>query len=90
MARSAGPPAAPPDGPPDFESALARLEKIVETMEGGELPLEESLRLFEEGVGLARRLEEQLRRAELRVEALVRGTDGRESTVPFDAPADEP
>lgn len=90
MARGAGSPVPPAGGPPDFEGALARLETIVETMEGGDLPLEESLRLFEEGVGLARRLEDQLRRAELKVEALVRGADGKETTVPFDAPADEP
>lgn len=90
MAKGAGSPGAPPGDVPGFEDALARLEKIVETMEGGDLPLEESLRLFEEGVGLARQLEDRLRRAEIRIETLVRGTDGGETSVPFDAPADEP
>jgi len=40
--------------PPGFEEALARLEAIVKGLEDGDLPLEESLRLFEEGVSLTR------------------------------------
>ena len=55
-----------------FEEALQRLEAIVDRLEGGELPLEEALARFEEGVRLSRRLSEQLGAAELRVERLLR------------------
>ena len=46
--------AAPTEGTPSFENAIARLSEIVKTLERGDLPLEESLRLFEEGVRLSR------------------------------------
>ena len=55
-----------------FEAALERLEGIVDRLEGGELELEEALRIFEAGVGLARRCAGQLEDAERRVEILVR------------------
>lgn len=54
-----------------FEGAIHRLGEIVEELEAGELPLEESLALFEEGVGLARRSQGILQRAERRVEQLL-------------------
>jgi len=54
-----------------FESALSRLGEIVDRLEGGELPLEESLKLFEEGVRLARTAEARLDAAEKRVEELL-------------------
>jgi exodeoxyribonuclease VII small subunit len=57
--------------PLSFEAAQARLETIVSQLEGGDLPLEQSLALFEEGVGLARRAQEQLDRAERRIEELL-------------------
>lgn len=63
-----------------FEEALARLEEIVARLEGGDLPLEESLALFEEGVGLTRLCQEILLAAEGRLEMLVAG-----GTVPFPA-----
>lgn len=53
-----------------FEDALARLDEIVGQLEEGELALETSLKLFEEGQLLARRCTELLDQAELRVEAL--------------------
>ena len=59
-----------------FEEALARLEAIVDGLEGGELALEDALARFEEGVGLTRALSEQLTQAERRVEQLVRGGAG--------------
>jgi len=46
-----------------FEAALERLEAIVQRLEGGELPLEEALAAFEEGVGLSRRCAAQLEAA---------------------------
>jgi exodeoxyribonuclease VII small subunit len=60
-----------PESAPSFENALGRLSDIVERLEGGELPLEESLRLFEEGVRLARAAEAKLEAAERRVEELL-------------------
>lgn len=56
---------------PSFESSVQRLGQIVERLEQGELPLEESLALFEEGVRLARASQAQLDRAEKRVEELL-------------------
>ncbi len=55
----------------DFEAALAALEETVTALEGGELPLEEALRRFEEGTRLLRRCEAALKRAEQRVEILL-------------------
>lgn len=59
------------EGGTSFEDSIRRLSEIVETLEGGELPLEESLRLFEEGVKLARSSQGTLDRAERRVEELL-------------------
>lgn len=56
---------------PNFEASLARLSEIVEQLESGELPLERSLTLFEEGVGLARASQAKLDQAERRVEELL-------------------
>ena len=62
---------------------MKRLEKIVDQLESGELPLDESLRLFEEGIGLSRRAGALLDQAERKVEALTRAADGTLGTVPF-------
>lgn len=68
-----------------FEAAKKRLGAIVEKLEEGELPLEESLRLFEEGVGLARAAQEKLDGAEKRIEVLLKVDDqGRTKTTPFE------
>ncbi len=68
-------PAAPEEEPAlasrTFEDSIRRLAEIVEALEGGELPLEESLRLFEEGMKLARASQAKLDRAEKRVEELL-------------------
>ena len=56
---------------PSFEDALRRLSEIVEKLEDGELPLEDSLKLFEEGVRLARTSQSRLDAAERRVEELL-------------------
>lgn len=69
--------------PETFEKSLARLESIISRLEGDELPLEESLTLFEEGVGLVKRCSHRLVEAERRVECLV-ATDGDDTTVPLD------
>ena len=56
---------------PSFEESIRRLGSIVEQLEDGELPLEESLKLFEEGVVLARASQRFLDKAEERVEELL-------------------
>ena len=64
--------AAPADGADaSFEETIRRIGEIVEALEEGELPLEDSLRLFEEGVKLARASQAKLDRAEKRVEELL-------------------
>ncbi len=71
---------------PDFEAALAELEQIVERLEHGDLPLEESLRQFERGVELTRNCQKALRQAEQKISILSRGPEG-ESVEPFVPPA---
>lgn len=76
-----------------FEAAIKRLSGIVQTLERGELPLEESLRLFEEGVKLSRISQQRLDAAEKRVEQLLAVDEqGRARTAPFatDAAEGEP
>src|SRR5262249_4727109 len=68
---------------PSFEEALARLETIVEELEGGALSLEQSIARYEEGVRLSRRLTETLDRAEKRIERLTQ-EGGEPATVPAD------
>lgn len=59
-----------------FEESLNDLERIVKHLEDGDLPLEESLKLFEEGVKLSRECRERLTNAERRIEVLMRESDG--------------
>ena len=61
---------------PRFEEALAGLETIVSRLEAGELPLDDALKLFEEGVRLARLCGAKLDEAERRIEILMKGADG--------------
>lgn len=68
----------------NFEASLAALEKVVRELERGDLPLEESLRLFEQGVKLSRECQERLNQAERRVEVLLRDTEGRPVLSAFD------
>jgi exodeoxyribonuclease VII small subunit len=73
------------DEPPlRFEDGLQALEALVAALETGELALEDALRCFEDGVGLVRRLNEQLAAAEQRVEILTRAGDGRLEVRPAD------
>ena len=59
-----------------FEDALARLEEIVKALESGNAPLDSSLALFEEGVGLVRLCSSKLDKAESRIKILVSGESG--------------
>ena len=69
-----------------FESSLKELERIVEELEAGDLPLERSLELFEQGVKLSRECQKRLDEAERKVEILLKGSDGSYSPAPFDEP----
>ena len=69
--------------PERFDDLLGRLKALVDRLEGGNLPLEDGLKCFEEGMTLCRRGGEILDRAEKRVEVLLSGPDNR--TAPFDA-----
>ena len=70
-----------------FEEKLARLEKIVDEMESGDLTLDESLAKYEEGVDALKKCYEMLRDAEKRVEVLLKGEDGELKTAPFEEPS---
>jgi exodeoxyribonuclease VII small subunit len=62
--------------PPSFEQNLDRLEGIVKRLEESELPLEEALKLFEEGTALSAGCRQQLEEAEHRVEILTKTANG--------------
>ena len=66
-----------------FEKALARLETIVSELERGELSLDDSLKIFEEGVKLSKTCLKILDEAEQKVEILVQDTDGRKRIQAF-------
>ena len=73
------------DAEPGFDAILVRLREVVQKLESGELTLEQSLAVYEEGVQLARRGQQLLASAEKRVEILVSAAGGVQ-TVPFDEP----
>ena len=60
----------------NFEDSLRKLETIVTQLEDGDIPLEQSLKLFEEGVGLSALCKKQLDEAEGKVEMLIKQRDG--------------
>jgi exodeoxyribonuclease VII small subunit len=66
-----------------FEAALARLEEIVQELEKGDIPLEKSLKLFEEGVKLSRVCNKRLQEAERKVEILMKDREGNIRAEPF-------
>ncbi len=74
----------PPAGKDVYSDVVARLEAIVETLEGGELSLEDSLEKFAEGVALVKKGEKLLADAEKRIEALM---SDQGATEPLDAEA---
>lgn len=65
-----------------FEASLNELERIVKQLENGDMPLEESLKLFEKGVRLSRECRERLTNAERRIEVLMKEADGSISLEP--------
>jgi len=66
-----------------FEEALGRLDETVSALEGGQLPLEEAIRLYEEGMRMAQRCQQMLDTAELRVQQLRAATDDDDTDAPF-------
>jgi exodeoxyribonuclease VII small subunit len=66
-----------------FEESLKKLEDIVSQLEHGDLTLEESLKLFEEGIKLSRLCSRQLEEAEKKVEMLLQGDSDTVATRPF-------
>lgn len=68
-----------------FEKDLKRLEDIVAKMEEGDVPLDESMKLFEEGVKLSRLCSERLDKAEKKVEIITADKKGNITTKPFEA-----
>lgn len=66
-----------------FEAALVRLEEIVQELEKGDLPLEQSLKLFEEGIKLSRICNSRLEEAERKVEILVKDKNGNVTAQTF-------
>ena len=73
---------------PKFEDCLQQLEKIVEQLERGDLPLEQSLKLFEEGVRLSNSCRQELEAAEGKVEILMK-QGGKLKAEPFEGFGDE-
>ena len=69
---------------PGFEQQLKSLEGIVDKLEKGDLPLEESLKLFEEGVKLSNACKQELEAAEGRVQVLLKQKDGSVKAEKFE------
>jgi exodeoxyribonuclease VII small subunit len=69
-----------------FEQALRALEEVVRQLESGDVPLDESIGLYERGEQLRRHCQARLDAAQARIEKIVAGPDGKASAaVPFDA-----
>lgn len=73
-----------PDAKLSFETALQKLETIVESMESGEVPLADLLARFEEGTRLLQACEARLKEAELRIEQLKKQKDGTAAFTRFE------
>lgn len=72
------------DKKPSFEEALGRLDEIVRHLEKGDLPLSQSLKLFEEGSGLLKDCSAMLDEAEQKVVKLKKGEDRQPVELPFE------
>ncbi len=72
-----------------FEEAMARLETIVSELEKGELPLDESVKIFEEGIRLSKTCLKMLDDAERKVEILVQDKNGKKRLRAFTLDAEE-
>ena len=70
----------------EFEKAFDHLEKIVHRLENEELPLDESLQLFEEGIRLSRFCNQKLEEVEKKIELILSDAKGQPKLEPFEAP----
>lgn len=70
-----------------FEEALVELEKIVKSLESGEVELEKSIAAYERGIALKAHCEDKLKSAQLKIEKITVGSDGTPSTQPHDVSA---
>ncbi len=70
--------------PVNLEKALADLESLVDELESGDLPLENAMKKFEEGIKLTRRCQAALKEAEQKVEILLKSAEGEESLEAFE------
>jgi exodeoxyribonuclease VII small subunit len=68
----------------EFEKAFKELESIVQRLESEELPLDESLRLFEQGISLSRFCHQRLEEVEKKIELILADAKGQPRTEPFD------
>ena len=66
-----------------FEDTFKKLETIVNKLESGDLPLEDSMKLFEEGMRLSKICSQRLAEVQKKVEVLLKGEDGNYKTEPF-------
>src|ERR1700726_471595 len=73
----------------EFEQSLARLEEVVRKLESPNLPLDQAMKLFEEGMQLSRDCQKQLEEAEARVEILMKKAGGAMVAQPFDPEGEE-
>ena len=73
----------------DFEADLKQLEDAVERLESGAMSLDESLKLYEKGIGAYRRCHKALQDAELKIKTLVETLEGELREEPFEAPEEE-
>lgn len=65
------------DSSQSFETCIKRLEKIVDVLERGEVPLEESIKMYEEGIGLSKVCLEKLSDAELKIKKISKDVNGK-------------
>ena len=72
----------------DLEKSLGQLEKLVEELESGDLPLEKAMQKFEQGIKLTRECQAALKDAEQRVEVLTKSAGGGETLEDFDEAED--
>jgi len=73
----------------EFEKAFQQLEEIVKRLESEEMPLDESLQLFEQGISLSRLCHKRLEEVEKKIELILADAKGQPRTEPFEEPEDE-
>ncbi len=82
-------PRGPREPAPNYEKSIKQLESIVRRLEQEEVPLEVSIKLFEEGQALVRACDQQLKAAENRIRQLIETPAGELTEAPFEPPSQE-